>query len=97
MRHVTVTAEAVVVTVAPPIMLGTVVVVGHAGATIDVIDEAPEPSDVIGVTRNAYTEPGTSPVTTVDNNGTPTELLPRFGEMVVQVAPSLSLCSSMYP
>ena len=96
-RHETVIDVDDVVTVAPPIMFGTVEVVGHAGATIDVIDEAPEPSDVNGVIRNEYTDPGSKPVTTVVNSGTPAELLPRFGEIVVQVAPLLSLCSSMYP
>ena len=50
-RHATVIEFALVVTVAPLTMLGTVVVAGHVGATIDVIEDAPEPSEVSGVTR----------------------------------------------
>jgi hypothetical protein len=42
---------AVVVTTAPLTMFGTVLVGGKAGATIDVVEDSPAPSDVKGVTR----------------------------------------------
>ena len=49
--HDTVMEVAVVVTTAPLTMFGTVLVGGNAGATIDVVDDSPSPSDVNGVTR----------------------------------------------
>ena len=49
--HETTIEVAVVVTNAPLTMFGTVLVAGSAGATIEVIDEAPIPSEVNGVTR----------------------------------------------
>ena len=49
--HVTTIAVAVVVTTAPLTMFGIVLVAGNAGATIEVVDDAPSPSEVKGVTR----------------------------------------------
>jgi hypothetical protein len=94
-RHDTTIELAVVETVAPLTMLGTVDVVGHEGATIEVVEEAPAPSDVSGVTRYVYTVPGVRPVITVVSKGTPTDELPRLGDTVVHEVPPLSLCSSM--
>jgi hypothetical protein len=92
--HVTVIAVAVVVTIAPLTMFGIVLVGGNAGATIDVVDEAPIPSEVNGVTRYVYTVPGIKPVSVVVNNGAPA-LVPRFALSTVHDAPASELCSNM--
>ena len=86
----------VVVANTPLIKLGTAVTAGIAGATIDVVAEAPLPSTVRGVTRNVYTTPGVSPVTTIFISGVPAGTLPpRFADKVVHVVPPFALCSSM--
>ena len=90
----TVIAVAVVVTTAPLTIRGIVLVGGNAGATIDVVDEAPIPSEVNGVTRYVYTVPGIRPVSVVVNNGAPA-LVPRFALSTVHEAPASMLCSSM--
>jgi hypothetical protein len=91
---VTVIAVAVVVTTAPLTMFGIVLVGGNAGATIDVVDEAPIPSEVNGVTRYVYTVPGIRPVSVVVNNGAPA-FVPRLAFNTVHDAPASVLCSNM--
>jgi hypothetical protein len=91
---VTVIAVAVVVTTAPLTMCGIVLVGGNGGATIDVVDEAPIPSEVNGVTRYVYTVPGIKPESVVVNNGAPA-LVPRFAFRTVHETPASVLCSSL--
>jgi hypothetical protein len=92
--HETTIDVAVVVTNAPPTMFGIVLVGGNAGATIDVVDEAPIPSEVNGVTRYVYTVPGIKPVSVVVNKGAPA-FVPRLAFNTVHDAPASVLCSSM--
>jgi hypothetical protein len=95
--HVTTIDVAVVVTTAPLTMFGMVLVVGHAGATIDVVADAPIPSDVNGVTRYVYTVPGVKPVSVVVNKAAPALFVPRFALNTVHEVPLSVLCSNMYP
>ena len=92
--HDTMMEVDVVVTTAPLTMFGMVLVVGHAGATIDVVADAPIPSDVNGVTRYVYTVPGVNPVSVAVNNGVPA-LVPRLEFNTVHEVPPSVLCSSM--
>ena len=95
--QVTTIDVAVVATTAPLTMFGMVLVVGHAGATIEVIVEAPMPSEVSAVTRYVYTVPGVKPVSVVVNKAAPALFVPRFALNTVHEVPLSVLCSNMYP